>query len=161
MADARRGAGAVAVSWGTVGTAGTRGISRAIVPLGAPVCIRYIAAMLSSRVSRSFLAATAAALVLSGCATNKGKKDQSYVARDVETLYNVAKDSLDRGRYKEAAAIFDEVERQHPYSVWARRAQLMSALAIMSPSSTMNRSCRRSAFCRCTRAAARRPMPIT
>ena len=27
----------------------------------------------------------------------------------------------------EAAKLFDEVERQHPYSVWARRAQLMSA----------------------------------
>ena len=26
-----------------------------------------------------------------------------------------------------AAKLFDEVERQHPYSVWARRAQLMSA----------------------------------
>ncbi len=85
--------------------------------------------MLSSRVARSVLAASAAALVLSGCATNKGKKDQSYVARDVETLYNVAKDSLDQGKYKQAAAIFDEVERQHPYSVWARRAQLMSAFS--------------------------------
>jgi outer membrane protein assembly factor BamD len=28
-----------------------------------------------------------------------------------------------------AAKIFDEVERQHPYSVWARRAQLMSAFS--------------------------------
>ncbi len=26
-----------------------------------------------------------------------------------------------------AGVAFDEVERQHPYSVWARRAQLMSA----------------------------------
>jgi outer membrane protein assembly factor BamD len=25
--------------------------------------------------------------------------------------------------------LFDEVERQHPYSVWARRAQLMSAFS--------------------------------
>jgi len=28
-----------------------------------------------------------------------------------------------------AAALFDEVERQHPYSPWARRAQLMSAFS--------------------------------
>jgi tetratricopeptide (TPR) repeat protein len=34
---------------------------------------------------------------------------------------------MDRGDYAVAAALFDEVERQHPYSVWARRAQLMSA----------------------------------
>ena len=67
------------------------------------------------------------ALALSACATNKGKKDQSYVARDVETLYIVAKETLTKRQYKLAAAQFDEVERQHPYSVWARRAQLMSA----------------------------------
>src|SRR3546814_20381483 len=50
-----------------------------------------------------------------------------YVARDVSTLYRAAQDRLDRGQYKLAAALFDEVERQHPYSPWARRAQLMSA----------------------------------
>jgi len=71
----------------------------------------------------------AAVLALSACATDKGKKDQSYVARDVETLYLAAKDTLDRRQYKLAAAQFDEVERQHPYSVWARRAQLMSAFS--------------------------------
>ncbi|OYU72311.1 MAG: outer membrane protein assembly factor BamD, partial [Alphaproteobacteria bacterium PA3] len=36
---------------------------------------------------------------------------------------------MDRGQFKRAAALFDEVERQHPYSVWARRAQLMSAFS--------------------------------
>src|SRR5687767_2494646 len=35
----------------------------------------------------------------------------------------------DQGNYPVAAALFDEVERQHPYSVWARRAQLMSAFS--------------------------------
>ncbi len=66
-------------------------------------------------------------LVLTGCASSKVKKDRAYVARDVDTLYNVAKDTLAKRNYKVAAAMFDEVERQHPYSVWARRAQLMSA----------------------------------
>ncbi len=66
---------------------------------------------------------------LSACAGNKVKKDQSYVARDVETLYSIAKDTLEKRQYKLAAAQFDEVERQHPYSVWARRAQLMSAFS--------------------------------
>ncbi|HEX8578721.1 MAG TPA: outer membrane protein assembly factor BamD, partial [Allosphingosinicella sp.] len=40
-----------------------------------------------------------------------------------------AKKRLDQRRYAEAALIFDEVERQHPYSIWARRAQLMSAFS--------------------------------
>jgi outer membrane protein assembly factor BamD len=71
----------------------------------------------------------ALSLTLGACASNKQKKDQAYVARDVETLYLAAKDALDRKQYRQAAAMFDEVERQHPYSVWARRAQLMSAFA--------------------------------
>jgi outer membrane protein assembly factor BamD len=36
---------------------------------------------------------------------------------------------MSNGNYKTAASMFDEVERQHPYSVWARRAQLMSAFS--------------------------------
>lgn len=76
------------------------------------------------------LAAVALALPLAGCAGTGGKRaDLPYVARDVGTLYTTAKDRLDRGQYKLAAALFDEVERQHPYSVWARRAQLMGAFA--------------------------------
>ena len=73
----------------------------------------------------------AAALLLSGCATFAGKKkgDTAYVARDVESLYTEAKERLDNGQYKVAAALFDEVERQHPYSDWARRAQVMGAFS--------------------------------
>jgi len=63
-------------------------------------------------------------------ATKRAKKENNrYVARDVETLYNAAKGQLDKQRYKIAAALFDEVERQHPYSIWARRAELMSAFS--------------------------------
>jgi len=71
----------------------------------------------------------ALALPIAGCARNRAKGDMPYVARDVGTLYSAAKNRLDLGRYKEAAALFDEVERQHPYSVWARRAQLMGAFS--------------------------------
>jgi outer membrane protein assembly factor BamD len=72
--------------------------------------------------------------MLSGCALLGGGSsgrgtDTKYVARDVNTLYNAAKERLDRGQYKIAAALFDEVERQHPYSPWARRAQQMSAFS--------------------------------
>ena len=60
---------------------------------------------------------------------SKTNKDVAYVARDVETLYAEAQRRLDRGNTLMAAALFDEVERQHPYSPWARRAQLMSAFS--------------------------------
>lgn len=75
------------------------------------------------------LALIAVALPIAGCSNNKSKGDIPYVARDVGSLYSVAKQLLDSGRYLEAAQLFDEVERQHPYSIWARRAQLMSAFS--------------------------------
>ena len=68
-----------------------------------------------------------ALLPLAACAHKKTGLDTSYVARDVSSLYNAAKRSMDGGDYDQAAKLFDEVERQHPYSIWARRAQLMSA----------------------------------
>lgn len=77
-----------------------------------------------------FVAASSALVLTSGCAGRGGKaKDTAFVARDVDTLYAAAKDRLDSGDTKVAAALFDEVERQHPYSPWARRAQLMSAFS--------------------------------
>lgn len=83
-------------------------------PLSRPLALALVAAL---------------ALPIAGCARNKTKGDLPYVARDVGTLYAAAKARLDQHRYKEAAALFDEVERQHPYSVWARRAQLMGAFS--------------------------------
>ena len=80
--------------------------------------------------SRALPAALIAALAFAagGCARNRASKgDLPYVARDVGTLYTAARTRLDQHRYKEAAALFDEVERQHPYSVWARRSQLMGS----------------------------------
>ncbi|WP_308514751.1 outer membrane protein assembly factor BamD [Sphingomonas flavescens] len=83
--------------------------------------------MLKSSRSIALLFAAAAVLPLVGCATGKTKRDTAYVARDVSSLYTAAKRTMDNGDYEMAAKLFDEVERQHPYSVWARRAQLMSA----------------------------------
>jgi len=84
-----------------------------------------------SPIKLTLIAAATGALVLtSGCAgSGGGTDDTAYVARDVDTLYMAAKARLDRGDTRQAAALFDEVERQHPYSPWARRAQLMSAFS--------------------------------
>ena len=71
-----------------------------------------------------------ASLMTAACAgRSSGPADTSYVARDVESLYGEAKRRLDSGQATLAAALFDEVERQHPYSPWARRAQLMSSFS--------------------------------
>ncbi len=50
-------------------------------------------------------------------------------ARPVETLYNRGTAAIERKLYAEAAAAFEEVERQHPFSEWARRSMIMSAYA--------------------------------
>jgi outer membrane protein assembly factor BamD len=73
---------------------------------------------------RAFLAV---GLVLAACSS--ANKD-NYVEKPVEDLYNTAMDQLLAESYDKAAKSFDEVERQHPYSVWATKAQLMSAYAL-------------------------------
>ncbi len=63
---------------------------------------------------------------LIGCSQNN---EPTYVERPPEELYTEAHDAIEGGRYSRAADLFDEVERQHPYSQWATRAQLMAAYA--------------------------------
>ena len=82
-----------------------------------------------SRTLKLAASATLTLALLSGCGGKKLKGDTGYVARDVNSLYNLARKRLDQNDYETAAKLFDEVERQHPYSVWARRAQLMSAFS--------------------------------
>ncbi len=66
-------------------------------------------------------------LALGACASSSDQED--YVEEPVDDLYNRAMDLLQDGNDRQAARAFEEVERQHPYSEWATRAQLMSAYA--------------------------------
>jgi outer membrane protein assembly factor BamD len=68
-----------------------------------------------------------AALLLGACGSDKPTNE--YVEGSVDELYNKAMDELQAERYKQAAQLFDEVDRQHPYSIWSTRAQIMSAYA--------------------------------
>jgi outer membrane protein assembly factor BamD len=66
------------------------------------------------------------AVLLSACG---GSSSDTKPAADQppEALYSQAQEAFDDNDYKTAASRFDEVERQHPYSSWATKAQLMSA----------------------------------
>jgi len=66
------------------------------------------------------------ALFLLGACTSEDAVPE-YVERPVNEIYNDALNVLQDGAYADAAIMFDEVERQHPYSSWATKAQLMSA----------------------------------
>jgi outer membrane protein assembly factor BamD len=57
-------------------------------------------------------------------------KDEVVADQPPEKLYNEGVFLLDkRHDYKEASRKFEEVERQHPYSDWARKALIMVAYA--------------------------------
>ena len=66
-------------------------------------------------------------ILISGCSSTNERPE--YRERSLAAIYNNAVYNLDRGRLQQAAFEFDEVERQHPYSSWARRSMLMSAYA--------------------------------
>jgi len=75
------------------------------------------------------IALSLAAMALTSCQNARRSEQIAYVERPVEQLYQRATDELDSRDYDNAILMFNEVERQHPYSEWARRSSLMSAFA--------------------------------
>jgi outer membrane protein assembly factor BamD len=65
-------------------------------------------------------------IALAGCARDRAPDVEALTP---EEIYLEAQAELDRGRPRQAAQLFAEVERLYPYSEWARRAMLMSAYA--------------------------------
>jgi outer membrane protein assembly factor BamD len=74
--------------------------------------------------------------LLAGCSIFGGKDDASndankdaanYRERSVEQIYADGWRAINNGAWDVCAAQFNEVERQHPYSPWARRGMLISA----------------------------------
>ena len=73
------------------------------------------------------MVSAAACALLTACGSDK---DLKVADKPVEVLYNDAANAMQEGDNKKASQLFDEVERQHPYSEWATRAELMSAYAL-------------------------------
>ncbi|MBA3068427.1 MAG: outer membrane protein assembly factor BamD [Hyphomonas sp.] len=82
-----------------------------------------------SRLTSLPLAFAVCALALGGCQSTKRNAELAYVERPVEQLYNQAAAKLDSRDFPNAILLFSEVERQHPYSEWARKSMVMSAYA--------------------------------
>ncbi|HEX5454722.1 MAG TPA: outer membrane protein assembly factor BamD [Stellaceae bacterium] len=74
----------------------------------------------------------AAGLMLAVAACSSAPKKQAYIEKPVDDLYNKAMDALVSDNYATAANTFDQVESQHPYSVWATKSQLMEIYALYS-----------------------------
>jgi outer membrane protein assembly factor BamD len=82
--------------------------------------------MAQSSVFIQFRVLTAMSLlaVLGACSSDD---EIEYRELTVYEIYNQATEYLEDKRFRDAALYFDEVERQHPYSVWATKSKLMSA----------------------------------
>jgi outer membrane protein assembly factor BamD len=83
------------------------------------------AAGLFGSVLHRSLALALVVFALAGCASDK---DLTIPDEPADKLYNEGLYLLQQKQeYKEAAKKFEEVDRQHPYSDWARKALLMQA----------------------------------
>ena len=87
--------------------------------------------------SRVALAVATVATLVAGCARD-GDRRGLFASRsnevpieqlDAQTIYQRAEFELEAGAFDDAADLFAEVERLHPYSEWARRAMVMQAYA--------------------------------
>ena len=68
-----------------------------------------------------------AILALAALAACASDDEPEYRELTVYEIYNQATEYLLDGRYRDASYFFDEVERQHPYSIWATKSKLMAA----------------------------------
>jgi outer membrane protein assembly factor BamD len=85
-----------------------------------------------TRLNKHLARAVALAVLAGGvsaCGGVNNRESLQFVDEPVTLLYNRGMTLIDRNRYAEALTVFEEVERQHPYSSWARRAMLMEAYA--------------------------------
>ncbi|WP_374515568.1 outer membrane protein assembly factor BamD [Brevundimonas sp.] len=74
-------------------------------------------------------AVAVSALTISACSGRGNRPRLAYEERPVEALYNTGYQRLESRRWADAIDYFQEVERQHPYSEWSRRAILMQIYA--------------------------------
>jgi len=84
------------------------------------------------------IAALALAVLLGGCSSFSGislpffasaQEDVLLPEQPADRLYNEGLTLIQKSDFVAAAKKFEEVDRQHPYSEWARKALLMSAFS--------------------------------
>src|SRR5438105_12570419 len=94
---------------------------------------RYLNPTRSGRAGRLLIRAALLVCVvaaLPACSSLFGEKDQPIADDPADRLYNEGLYLLNSKKdYKGAAKKFEEVDRQHPYSEWARKSLIMSAYA--------------------------------
>ncbi|MBB6259820.1 outer membrane protein assembly factor BamD [Paenochrobactrum gallinarii] len=83
-----------------------------------------------NRATAMLVGTVAVVAILSGCASKDDAIDLSKYVETIDApdkLYNEALANLDGGRLGEAAKKFAAIDRQHPYTEWARKSLVMGA----------------------------------
>jgi outer membrane protein assembly factor BamD len=85
----------------------------------------------SVRFALAIVTVVAAPLLVSACSSDDDIDLATYVEQTdpPDVLYNQGLANLEAGRLKEAGRKFDALDRQHPYSEYARKALVMGAFA--------------------------------
>lgn len=85
----------------------------------------------TSRMALLAVSALGASLLLAGCNAEKDLDLSTYVepTDSADVLYNQGLVNMSAGRMKEASAKFEAIDRQHPYSEFARKAMIMNTFA--------------------------------
>ena len=76
-----------------------------------------------------FVSVAIAVGLLAACNTSRNAETETAADQPAGALYNQGLAYMNEGKLSDAVKAFDEVDRQHPYSEWARKALLMSAFA--------------------------------
>jgi outer membrane protein assembly factor BamD len=75
----------------------------------------------------NFLRSVSLCIGLAGALIGCASEEPEIPDQPAEVLYTNALNTLEDGRAQQAAKLFEEVERQHPYSSWATQALVMAA----------------------------------
>ncbi|MFT5868962.1 MAG: outer membrane protein assembly factor BamD [Paracoccaceae bacterium] len=68
-------------------------------------------------------------LIVAACGRGRDNGEEPLESLDAEAIFRQAEFELEAGSPDDAAVLFNEVERLHPYSEWAKRALIMSAFS--------------------------------
>lgn len=102
-----------------------------MTPEGRKPTMLFANAATSSRRALKALPVVLLPIFASACASDKDVDLATYVEQTepADVLYNQGLANLEAGRLKEATKKFDSVDRQHPYSEFARKSMVMSAFS--------------------------------
>jgi outer membrane protein assembly factor BamD len=102
-----------------------------MTPEGRKPIMLFANAAKSSRTALRALPVLLLPILATGCMSDPDIDLATYVEQTepADVLYNQGLANLEAGRLKEASKKFDAVDRQHPYSEFARKSMVMDAFA--------------------------------